>query len=148
MINIKNTLLNFILCFFLSFFLAPNLSFAQENSTQNTESDEVIGELWTGSIYTSTFRAGACFSDDGKVQGVLHLKLQNGQIDTYHFYGTMDRDGVIDAAHRSGYRFVGRFESDTKISGKAMLTNGFSTKLRGDRFQNVKLTKRCGPLPE
>ncbi len=141
----------FICCIFGLGYITPPPCLAVENTTKISppkQAQETIGELWTGSIYSSTFRAGACFSPDGKVHGVLLLKLKNGQVDTYHFSGTKDKDGVIRASHHSGYRFIGRIENAFKVSGEVILNNGFSIDIEGDRLQNSKLTERCGPLPE
>ncbi len=153
MLNIRKYALQlgFVLSLVIGLIIMPHPSMAEEKSTKISapkQAQETIGELWTGSVYTSTFRAGACIAPDGKVNGVLLLKLKNGQVDTYHFYGTMDKDGIIRAKHHSGYKFKGRFDSAVKVSGEATLNNGFTIDLEGDRFQNTKLTERCGPLPE
>ncbi len=135
----------------ISMIACPSLSIAQDNTTKLSvpaQEPLMLGELWTGSIYTSTFEAGACFFPDGRMRGVLLLKLKNGQVDTYHFQGTMDSNGIIDAAHKSGHRFVGKFEDEFNVSGEVTLSNGFSTTLSGKRLSNVKLNDRCGPLSE
>ncbi len=152
---------SFIICFTLSLVflqsLCVGLAFAQNNTPahDNTtklstpkQAEETIGELWTGSIYSSTFRAGACIHPDGKVNGVLLLKLKNGQVDTYHFYGNMDEHGIIRAKHNSGYKFKGKIDSVVKVSGEVTLNNGFTIDIEGNRLQNSKLTKTCGPLAE
>ncbi len=141
-------------CFILlisAILLPPIQSLAQGDVTKIVPANQapiMIGEKWTGSIYTSTFEAGACFFPDGRVRGVLLVKLSNGQVDTYHFQGTMENDGTIITTHKSGHRFVGKFVDETNISGKVTLSNGFSTTLDGKRLQNVHLNERCGPIAE
>ncbi len=156
-----------------NFILNPNLSLANDNTAHTSEelkldskpatenadqnptkisypvqAKETIGELWTGSIYSSTYRAGACFSPDGTVKGVLLLKLKNGKVITYHFNGTKDEKGIIRAEHSSGYKFRGKFDSVVDVSGKVTLKSGFKINVEGMRLQNSKLTESCGPLPE
>ncbi len=147
------TLTRYIILFYfiLSFVVCSSYSIAQENNTQNSQYSQTqtnLGELWTGSLYTSTYRAGLCIESDGRVRGVLLLKLKNGQIDTYHFYGIMDSNGIIKAKHKSGHLFVGKFDDEISVSGDVTLSNGFSVELKGDRLQNATLTERCGPLAE
>ncbi len=140
-----------LLIFFGLLLLCPSLSYADVNSTENHSSKQpprFVGELWTGSIYTSTFQAGACFAPDGRIRGVLLLKLSNGQVDTYHFHGTISDEGIINTFHKSGHNFVGKFIDEQNISGKATLSNGFSTTLAGKRLKNVQLNERCGPIEE
>ncbi len=136
---------------FMCALLCSQLSIAAENNIKNTNPTQpprMLGEIWTGSIYTSTFEAGACFAEDGRVRGVLLVKLSNGQVDTYHFQGTMDSNGVIYTTHKSGHSFVGKFQDEHNISGEVTLSNGFSTTLDGRRLQNVQLNERCGPITE
>lgn len=107
-----------------------------------------VTELWTGSLYTSTFRVGLCFSAQGKVRGVLHLRLANGQVDVYHFEGSV-KDNAIEASHSSGHRFKGRLSAPDKVEGTISLKNGMKIKLEGKRVQDVPLASEdCAPLPE
>ncbi len=111
-----------------------------------SEKPETIGELWTGSLYSSTYKAGVCIASDGAVRGVLHLRLKGGQVDTYHFYGQQSADGRIKAKHSSGHRFEGYFINDHIIKGNVRTKGGFSVKLEGKREQGVVLTDSCGPV--
>lgn len=104
-------------------------------------------ELWSGSLYTSTYRAGACIDHEGKVRGVLLLRTMSGKTDTYHFDGTLE-DGTIRASHNSGHRFKGTFPSTEEVKGTITLKSGRSIKLTGKRELNVPLTESCRPLPQ
>ncbi len=122
----------------------------EANSQVSVEEDskETYGELWSGKLYTSTYRAGVCTSKEGKMRGVLLLKLSNGQVDVYHFYGSKDGQNIMYLYHNYGHRFVGHYVNDREVAGEITLKNGFSVKLTGQRTQNVLLTERCGPLAE
>lgn len=107
-----------------------------------------VRELWTGSLYTSSFRVGMCVSAQGAVRGVLHLRLANGQVDVYHFTGTV-KDNAIEASHSSGHTFRGRLSAPDKVEGTINLKNGMKIKLEGKRIQDVPLAPEdCAPLPE
>ncbi len=107
-----------------------------------------VRELWTGSLYTSSFRAGMCFSAQGKVRGVLHLRLANGQVDVYHLNGRV-KDNVIEASHSSGHIFRGRLSGPDSVEGTINLKNGMKIKIKGKRIQDVPLAPEdCAPLPE
>ncbi len=110
--------------------------------------DTVRRELWTGSLYSSTYKVGLCISPTNTVRGVLHLRLKNGQVDVYHFYGHINEKGVITVTHNDGHRFEGYFKDARTVLGKITLRNGFSMKLSGERMRDASLTKSCGPLPE
>ncbi len=143
--NIKNT---FYILFFLCFSLSPSTALTKENPptpTQQTEK-KLYGELWTGSLYSSTYRAGACISPQGKVEGVLILRLKNGDEDVYHFSGTRNIQGILDLRHPSGHSFKGSFVSATAIQGKVKTKNGFTVTLKGKRQQHVLLGEKCRPL--
>lgn len=104
-------------------------------------------EMWSGSLYTSTYRAGACITHEGKVRGVLLLRTMSGKTDTYHFNGTLE-DGIIRASHTSGHRFKGTFPSTTEVKGTITLKSGRSISLTGKRELDVPLTESCRPLPQ
>ena len=107
-----------------------------------------VRELWTGSLYTSSFRVGMCVSAQGAVRGVLHLRLANGQVDVYHFTGTV-KDNAIEASHSSGHTFRVRLSAPDKVEGTINLKNGMKIKLEGKRIQDVPLAPEdCAPLPE
>lgn len=111
------------------------------------QADAEQRELWSGSLYTSTYRAGACIAPDGKVRGVLLLRTAGGAVDTYHFDGTFE-NGIIRARHSSGHSFKGSFPADKEITGTITLKSGRTVTLSGNRQRDVKLTETCRPLPE
>lgn len=106
-----------------------------------------VTELWTGSLYSSTFRAALCFSAQGAVRGVLHLRLANGKTDVYHIVGNV-KNNEIEAWHSSGHTFKGRLLSSDKVEGVISLKNGMRIKVDGKRLQDVPVTKDCAPLPQ
>lgn len=105
-------------------------------------------ELWTGELYTSRFRVGLCFSATGKVRGALFLRRADGQIDEYHFNGTV-HNNHIEAHHSSGHTFAGRLVSHDRVEGRISLKNGMKIFLEGKRHQDAPLNlDDCSPLPE
>lgn len=104
-------------------------------------------ELWTGALYSSTFRAGMCISATGRIKGALFLRLANGQVDEYHFRGTV-KDNHVAAYHSSGHAFAGQLVSPDKVEGRIQLKNGMALFLEGKREQDVELNYNdCSPLP-
>ena len=107
-----------------------------------------VRELWTGSLYSSTYRVGVCFSAQGKVRGVVHLRLYNGKVDVYHIDGTV-QNNEIEAHHSSGHKFKGRLASADTVEGVISLKNGMNIKLEGKRAHDVQLAPEdCAPLPQ
>ena len=107
-----------------------------------------VRELWTGSLYSSTYRVGLCFSAQGKVRGVVHLRLYNGKVDVYHIDGTVQNND-IEAHHSSGHKFKGRLASADTVEGVISLKNGMNIKLEGKRAHDVELAPEdCAPLPQ
>ncbi len=142
-------MIRFFTLFFLCIgFLAPcSVAYATEATPKiETQDTKIIGELWTGSIYSSTYRAGVCMEPKGLVHGVLILRLRNGDEDIYHFRGTKDIKGILHLKHNDGHSFKGQFDSATAVQGNIKLANGFSIKLTGTREQNVLLGQSCRPL--
>lgn len=114
----------------------------------DVDEDIEVTELWTGKVYSSTFRFGVCFSSRGKIRGVLLLRQRNGQVDTYHFLGTSSRN-MVQATHSSGHSFTGELIGRDRMEGSIQLKNGLSINLEGRRQQNVRLDMSdCAPLPE
>ena len=110
--------------------------------------DREITELWTGSLYSSTYRAGLCVAPNGDVRGVLHLKLANGEVSVYHFYGEM-RQGRIEVSHSSGHVFKGHLPTEDAVEGTVRLKNGMRIRMEGKRSHNVRLApSNCAPLPQ
>lgn len=107
-----------------------------------------VRELWTGSLYSSTYRVGVCVSAQGTVRGVVHLRLYNGKVDVYHIDGTV-RNNDIEAHHSSGHSFKGRLASADKVEGVISLKNGMSIRLEGKRTHDAPLAPEdCAPLPQ
>ncbi len=115
--------------------------------SQEEPSTQTRGELWTGALYSSKYRAGACIDESGKVHGVLILTLKDGKEDVYHFQGSKDIQGIFRLKHSSGHAFKGNFTSATGIEGKVKTKNGFTVKLKGKREQNAVLNgPTCRPF--
>ncbi|MCR5561950.1 MAG: hypothetical protein K6F46_01060 [Desulfovibrio sp.] len=107
-----------------------------------------VSELWSGSLFTSTYRVGVCFSSTGHARGVLHLKLRGGQLDVYHFTGTI-KGKDVEVSHPSGHRFKGRIVSADSVEGVIRLKNGMKIKLKGKRRLGIPLAPDdCAPLDE
>ena len=107
-----------------------------------------VTELWAGSLYSSTYKVGLCFSADGKVRGVVHLRLYNGKVDVYHIVGSV-RNNEIEARHSSGHTFKGRLVSANRVEGVIKLKSGMKVQLEGTRTHDVSLApENCAPLPQ
>lgn len=107
-----------------------------------------VTELWNGKVLTATFRAGMCFSADGRARGVLLLRHANGQEDVYHLKGTI-RSNAFDLAHSSGHVFSGRLTGPHSMAGTVTLKNGLRLSLEGARALDVPLAAEdCAPLPQ
>ena len=107
-----------------------------------------VRELWTGSLYSSTYRVGVCVSAQGNVRGVVQLRLYNGKVDVYHIDGTV-QNNEIEAHHSSGHKFKGRLASADTVEGVISLKNGMNIKLEGKRSHDVELAPEdCAPLPQ
>ena len=103
-------------------------------------------ELWQGSIYTSTFRCGFCFSESGKARGVLLLKTLYGQVDEYHLYGTITKN-FVDVRHSSGHHVTGEILQDGSVRGSITLGTGRTISFKGRRSTDVRLASEdCAPL--
>lgn len=115
---------------------------------QKTVASDDIRELWTGRIYTSTYRVGICFQPEGELRGVLLLRLTTGKEDVYHIFGRMDA-GVLTARHTSGHSFRGHFDDDEHVSGEITLKSGRIVRLAGQRHHHAPLSvDTCRPLEE
>ncbi|MBR4741785.1 MAG: hypothetical protein IK079_02645 [Desulfovibrio sp.] len=102
-------------------------------------------ELWSGSIYTSTFRCGICTRPDGQARGVLLLKTMFGQVDVYHLYGSI-KNGKMDLRHSSGHHVQGVVTGPESVKGTITLGTGRVISFTGKRKLNVPLTADCSPL--
>ena len=94
-------------------------------------------ELWTGSLYSSTYRAGICIKSNGDMYGALYLRQAAGAVDRYTISGKVDGEHIT-ARHHSGHEFTGRFASENTVQGELTLKNGHKLAVRALR----------GPAPE
>lgn len=107
--------------------------------------EDALRELWTGKLYSSTFRAGVCVNAEGDVRGVLLLRLKSGKVDIYHFEGKMTGD-EITARHSSGHKFRGNLTGGDAVAGEITLKNGMRLEMRGRRTHGVPLAEdTCRP---
>ncbi|MBO4368843.1 MAG: hypothetical protein J5803_01895 [Desulfovibrio sp.] len=135
----KRPVLALLICLFFIFSL-----FLSEASCE-----EERKELWSGTIYTSTFRCGFCFAKNGQARGVLLLKTLFGQVDVYHLYGTISANGRVDVRHSSGHHVVGQAYPDNSVKGSITLGSGKTLSFTGKRTQNVRLAPSdCAPLDD
>ena len=119
---------------------------AQESAASGSPVE--VRELWTGSLYSSTYRVGVCVSSQGKVRGVVQLRLYNGKVDVYHIDGTVQNND-IEAHHSSGHKFKGRLVSADTVEGVISLKNGMNVRLEGKRVHDVELAPEdCAPMPQ
>ena len=128
----------------------PHADAAKEESVASEPSGGAVEvrELWTGSLYSSTYRVGLCFSADGNVRGVVYLRLYNGKVDVYHIVGSV-KNNEVRARHSSGHAFKGRLVSNDKVEGTITLKNGMKVQIEGKRTLDVPLApENCAPLPE
>ena len=127
---------------------APSAAPASAQESVASGSPVEVRELWTGSLYSSTYRVGVCVSAQGNVRGVVHLRLYNGKVDVYHIDGTV-QNNEIEAHHSSGHKFKGRLASADTVEGVISLKNGMNIKLEGKRAHDVELAPEdCAPLPQ
>ena len=119
---------------------------AKKESGQNGPVE--VRELWTGGLYSSTYRVGVCFSAQGKVRGVVHLRLYNGKVDVYHIEGEVKNNEIV-AHHSSGHSFKGHLLSSDAVEGDISLKNGMKVHLEGKRTHDASLAPEdCAPLPQ
>ena len=105
-----------------------------------------VTELWTGSLFTSTYRVGLCFSSLGTIRGVVHLRLKNGKVDVYHIKGTVNGN-KIKASHSSGHKFKGELVGSDRVKGSITLKSGLRIELDGRREHDAPLAPEdCAPL--
>ena len=104
--------------------------------------DEERRELWTGSLYSSTYRAGICIKSDGDVYGAVYLRQAGGAVDRYTISGKIDGDRIT-ARHNSGHEFKGRFVSEDTVQGKLTLSNGHKMNVRALRGPEPEVDEFC-----
>ena len=99
-------------------------------------------ELWTGSLYSSTYRAGICIKNNGDVYGTLYLRQATGAVDRYTISGKIDGERIT-ARHHSGHEFRGRFTSDDTVQGELTLKSGHKMKVRALRGPEPEVDEFC-----
>jgi hypothetical protein len=104
--------------------------------------DEERRELWTGGLYSSTYRAGICIKNNGELYGALFLRQASGAVDRYTLSGKVDGERIT-ARHSSGHRFEGRFMSEDTIQGRLTLKNGHTMKVRASRGPEPEMDESC-----
>ncbi len=70
--------------------------------------------------------------DKDKIWGVIYLHGVFGEVNTYHFKGTVV-DGKIKAAHYRGHKFEGRMVSRDKVVGVVTSKKGMKFKITSRR---------------
>ncbi|MDR2695275.1 MAG: hypothetical protein LBC79_02715 [Deltaproteobacteria bacterium] len=99
-------------------------------------------ELWTGSLYSSTYRAGICIKGNGDVYGALYLRQAGGAVDRYTISGKVEGDRIT-ARHHSGHEFTGRFVSEDTVRGELTLKNGHKLTVRIARGPEPEVDEFC-----
>ena len=104
--------------------------------------DEERRELWTGSLYSSTYRAGICIRSNGDVYGALYLRQAGGAVDRYTISGKVEGDRIT-ARHNSGHEFKGRFVSGDTVQGELTLKSGHKLDVRALRGPEPEVDEFC-----
>ena len=99
-------------------------------------------ELWTGSMYSSTYRAGICIKSNGDVYGALYLRQTGGAVDRYTLSGQVDGERIT-VRHNAGHEFQGRFTSEGTVQGELTLKNGHKMQVRALRGPEPEVDEFC-----
>ncbi|MCL1985355.1 MAG: hypothetical protein FWG59_02780 [Betaproteobacteria bacterium] len=99
-------------------------------------------ELWTGSLYSSTYRAGICIRSNGDMYGALYLRQASGAVDRYTIVGKVDGDRIT-ASHHSGHTFIGSFTSENTVRGELTLKNGYKMDVQASRSPDPEVDEFC-----
>ena len=111
-------------------------------SLADASSGEESRELWTGSLYSSTYRAGICIKSNGDVYGALYLRQATGVVDRYTISGKVDGERIT-ARHHSGHEFRGRFTPEGTVQGELTLNNGHKMTVRALRGPEPEVDEFC-----
>ena len=103
-------------------------------------------ELWTGRVYTSSYRFAICTQRNGRTRGVLNLHTMAGDVDVYHFVGET-KNGMIEMRHSSGHHVVAQPLPDGTVRGSISLKGGRTVSFKGKRQSGVRVTDDCAPIP-
>jgi len=104
-------------------------------------------ELWTGRMYSSTYRAGICIKSNGEVYGALFLRQASGAVDRYTLSGKVDGKR-ISVRHSSGHVFQGVFTSKNTVEGELVLKNGHKMRVRALRGPEPEVDESCRLLQQ
>ena len=99
-------------------------------------------ELWTGSLYSSTYRAGICIKSNGDMYGALYLRQANGAVDRYSIVGKVEGNRIT-ASHHSGHEFKGSFVSEDTVRGELTLKNGYKMDVQALRSREPEMDAFC-----
>ena len=99
-------------------------------------------ELWVGSLYSSTYRAGICIKNNGDMYGALYLRQASGAVDRYTISGKVEGERIT-ARHHSGHEFKGRFASEDAVQGELTLKNGHKMQVRALRGPEPEVDEFC-----
>jgi hypothetical protein len=123
--------------FFCGILLVPYLVLNSHASP-----DEERRELWTGRLYSSTYRAGICIKSDGEVYGAVYLRQVGGAVDRYTISGQVEGERIT-ARDYSGHEFKGRVDSKATVRGKLTLSNGHKLNVRALRGPEPEVDEFC-----
>jgi len=126
-----------LLIFFCGILFMPSLVLKSGASP-----DEERRELWTGRLYSSTYRAGLCIKSNGDLYGTVYLRQINGAVDRYTIFGKIDGERIT-ARHNSGHEFRGRFLSQDMVQGRLTLKNGYTIDVRALRGPEPEMDEFC-----
>ena len=124
------------------FYIVIIVAFMQHPAPLARAVDGERHELWTGSMYTSTYRAGICIRNNGDIYGALYLRQAGGAVDRYTLTGKVDGDRIT-ARHHSGHEFKGRFVSGDTVQGELTLKNGRKLDVRALRGPEPEVDEFC-----
>ena len=127
-----------IVCFIFCAFLLTRLFVPMCGAA----SGEERRELWTGSMYSSTYRAGICIKSNGDVYGALYLRQLGGAVDRYTLSGKVDGERIT-VRHNSGHEFQGVFTAEDKVQGELKLKNGRKMQVRALRGPEPEVDAFC-----
>jgi hypothetical protein len=116
--------------------------FGGARADDGASADAERRELWTGRMYTSSYRAGICVNGRGELRGTLYLRRADGVVDRYTVFGRTTGEDVT-ASHSSGHVFIGRFVSPELVQGELTLKNGHRMTVRAARSRDVEVDGDC-----
>lgn len=105
-------------------------------------------EDWTGSVFTSTFRAGICVDPErGSARATLLLRTRSGDVDEYHFFGTLEGTRMR-MTHSSGHVFEGGTCDGGRAHGRVRMRGGMRVSLDAACAPAGHVRDDCAPPPD